>query len=39
MNRLGHQNYKSENTETKCFNSIQKKSNFKGKELFFRIKK
>ena len=39
MNRLGHQNYKNENTETKYLNNIRKSRTLKVKNSLLELKK
>ena len=39
MNRLGHQNYKNENTETKYLKNIRKSRTLKVKNSLLELKK
>ena len=39
MNRLGHQNYKNKNTETKYLNNIRKSRTLKVKNSLLELKK
>ena len=39
MNRLGHQNYKNENTETKYLNNTRKSRTLKVKNSLLELKK